>query len=414
MAQIGENFLNTEGMRVARKGKRIFVNVLETHQDVGQVTRHVSFILNNPQTRNVVLYFPTRFRIFPNIIAPLACLLDFLKEVGVKITIHTDNSELMDSACFEPKLVEQTGDHQTTISGVVWKYRSAAELVRLLDMSVEHLSRKLQCAEGVLLALEWCLCELMDNVFQHSGLRSGYFMLQLQQSNRRLSFSVADQGKGIYKSFVGSRYRPTSASDAITFALRRGITSTNEGMGNGLWGASEIITQNRGQLTLSSGGGAIFYNRNTGSVKNFDNVFVLSDQNPGTNIDVQLDASHRVSLKEAFAGDYDPVDIRIENMENPEGFVVVPVKQMSVGTGTREAGLEMRVYVQNLIRKSDRPVLIDFAGIGMVSSSYADEFLGKLYRDLPTELLGSRLRISELNDTAATIVRNAVAHRIKH
>lgn len=108
------------------------------------------------------------------------------------------------------------------------------------------------------------------------------------------------------------------------------------------------------------------------------------------------------------------MDIRIEKMENPEGFVVVPVKQMSVGTGTREAGLEMRVYVQNLIRKSDRPVLVNFAGIGMVSSSYADEFLGKLYRDLPAELLGSRLRVSELNDTAATIVRNAVAHRIKH
>lgn len=414
--QIGRNFLNTEDMRVARKGKRVFVNVLERHEDVGQLVRYVSFILNNPETRNVVLYFPKRFRLFPNIVVPLACLLDFLKDVGVKVTLHTEYSELVDTACFSPIPIGNASLEASTSApaGIVWKYSTVSEMTQLLDIVIEYLTRTLLCESGVLHALEWCLCEVMDNVFQHSGLHAGYFMFQLQKGNRRLSFAVADQGTGIYRSFAKSRYRPTSAADAITFALRRGVSSSAEGGGNGLWGASEIITQNRGQMTVTSGGGAIFYNRNTGQVSNIENVFTLSEQNPGTHIDFQLDASVEIDLKKAFAGDYEPVDIRTESMANRDGFVVVPVKQMSIGTGTREAGLEMRVYVQNLMNKASEPVLVDFSEIGMVSTSYADEFLGKLYRDTPSEILGAKLRIAGLNDTAMMIVRNAVAHRIKH
>lgn len=74
----------------------------------------------------------------------------------------------------------------------------------------------------------------------------------------------------------------------------------------------------------------------------------------------------------------------------------------------------MRCYIQNLIQGSDRPVLVDFAGVGIVSSSYADEFFGKLYRDLPPELLGERLRFASLSPTVKLIVTNAVGMRRGH
>lgn len=413
--QVGKNFVNTAGERIVRKGKRIFVNALETHEDIGTLARLVRWIIHNPQTRNVVLYFPNHFRVFPNVIAPLACMLDHLRDQGVKVTIHNDVVDLAQSQFDAPLSPTIThAEPPANPSGVVWKYKDSAELVQLLDWTIEYLSRKLICESGVLLALEWCLDEILDNVFQHAHVKSGYFIFQLQQQQRRLSFSIADQGIGILQSFSESRYRPSSPTDAITLAIQRGVTSSPECQGNGLWGASEIITRNCGQMTISSGGGAIYYNRQTGEIKTFDTVQVLDHDFPGTTVDVQLDASRPVNLLEAFANNYEPVDLRIESMENAEGFVVLPLKKASLGTATRDSGRDMRIYVQNLLRSNSQPVIIDFAGIGMISSSYADEFIGKLYRELAPEIVGTRIRFTNLTETVKLIVSNAVAMRQRH
>jgi len=410
--QIGKNFVNTEGERITRKGKRIFVNALETHEDIGTLARLIRWILHNPQTRNVVLYFPKHYRVFPNAIVPLACMINHLHNIGVKVTIHNDVEDLAESHFESPLSPSKHEDAITSnASGVVWKYSTSSELAFLLDRTIEYLTRKLICKSGVLLALEWCLNEILDNVFQHARVRSGFFMFQIQQERRRLSFSVADQGIGILRSFSKSRYRPSLPTDAITLALQRGVTTNDECQGNGLWGVSEIITQNRGQMTISSSGGAIYYNRQSGVIKSFETVQVLNQEYPGTTIDVQLDASRSINLLEAFAGNYEPVDLRIENMENAQGFIVLPLKKASVGTGTRESGKDMRVYVQNLLLSTSQPVMIDFAGIGMVSSSYADEFLGKLYREIGPKVVGERIRFTTMTDTVKLIVSNAVAIR---
>lgn len=410
--QVGRNFINTEGERIARKGKRVFVNALESHEDIGTLARLIRWILHNPQTQNVVLYFPKHFRLFPNAMAPLACMLDHIRDTGIKVTIHNDVDDLAESH-FDSPLSPSAHENEPPLNpaGVVWKYTTASELERLLGWTTEYLARKLICESGVLLALEWCLNEILDNVFQHALVPSGYFMFQVQQERHRLSFSAADQGIGIFHSFSKSRYRPSSPTDAITLALRRGVTSNMECQGNGLWGASEIITQNRGQMTISSGGGAIYYNRQSGVIKSFETVQVLDQELPGTTVDVQLDASQPINLLEAFAGDYEPINLRIERMEDSQGFVVLPLKKASAGTGTRESGRNMRVYVQNLLRTSSQPIMIDCSGIGIVSSSYADEFVGKLYRELGSEIIGTRIRFTNMTETVKLIVSNAVAMR---
>lgn len=415
MYQVGKNFVNAADQRIARKGKRLFVTAFETHEDIGTLAKLTSWILHNPQTNNVVLYFPQHFRVFPNTIAPLACMVDHLRGSGVKVTIHSEFPELDETSFDSPLLpTPENLSEMARPSGIVWRYTNSSEVAALLDSVVEYLARKLVCEQGVLLALEWCMNEMLDNVFQHANVSAGYFMFQLQQERRRLSFCVADQGIGVLQSFSGSRYKPSSAVDAITLALQRGVTTNDECQGNGLWGASEIITLNRGQMTISSGGGAIFYNRQTGQIKNFDTVYVLDRATPGTIIDVQLDASRSIDLLTAFHGDFDPVNLRIESMEDTQGFLVLPLKLASVGTGTRIAGRDMRFYVQNLIQSSDQPVLIDFAGIGMVSSSYADEFIGKLYKELAPEVLGERVRFANLSPTVKLIITNAIAMRRGH
>src|SRR5207302_835688 len=66
--------------------------------------------------------------------------------------------------------------------------------------------------------------------------------------------SIADSGIGIYKSLRESVFAPKSEIDAITLAIREGVTrDSGVGQGNGLWGLARLVEQNGGSLTITSG-----------------------------------------------------------------------------------------------------------------------------------------------------------------
>lgn len=403
------------GSRIERKGKRIFISHLETYDDLAELYTYIRWILHNPQTYEVVLYFKEKFRPFPNIIAALAATIELLRHQGKKVSVKNEIEELSATHFDSPLSANESNDKVLpNPAGIVWRYSDSAQVERLLTHTIDYLSRNLECEAGILPAIEWSLNEILDNVFQHSTVGHGYFMFQLQSDKRRLSYCVSDHGRGIYQSFRGSRYKPASPADAITLAIQQGVTRDNEiGMGNGLWGSSEIIALNRGRMTITSGGAAIFFNRETGMVRPIENVATVQADSPGTSIDVQIDAANSVNLKEAL-GDYGaPVSLCMERLENSDGFLVVQIKKISIGTGTREAGKLMLLYVSNLMRNSPQPLLLDFSNVGIVSSSYADEFIGKLYRNMTTEVAASRLRFAGLCEAVQLVIRNAIAQRAR-
>lgn len=400
-----------ESSAFTRKGKLFFITSLEKHRDLSALLSEIEFVFKNPQTVEVVLYFNERFRPFPNIVVPLACAIDHLKRIGRKVRINKTFNELEETNYLNPLIATPENQLNSFLAGVVWKYEKSDDIYTLLAATIEHLSYKLEWGRGTLHALEWSLYELLDNVFQHSRAHAGFFMFQTQLQKRRLSYCIADQGCGIYQSLSTSIHRPTSPLDAITLAVRKGVTrdlSTN--MGNGLWGASEIIARNKGQLTISSGGAALYFNRATGHAQSVPKIRVLDRNSPGTFIDAQIDASIEVQMSEMFNGS-SPVNLRVESFEDEDGAVRVSLKNMRLGAGTRESGELARIYTMNLINEISAPLIIDFSEVGIVSSSFADEYIAKLYLQLGAEKFNGSIRLHGMNETNTIIVRSVLAQR---
>lgn len=395
-----------------RKGKLFFIHSLEKAPHLSALLAEIEFVFKNPQTREVVLYFKERFRPFPNIVTPLACAIEHLRRNGRNVRTNETFDELEETSYLKPMGVASGQLVETDPVGKVWRYESPAEINTLLDGTLRFLASRLQWERGTLHALEWSLYELLDNVFQHAQVQAGYFMFQIQQERRRLSYCIADQGRGIYASFSGSRVRPGSPIDAITLAVQKGVTRDPESnMGNGLWGASEIVAKSKGQLTISSGGAALYFNRVTGQSQSIPRVLVLDRERPGTFIDAQIDASVAVNMTDMFDHLATPVDLRLENLEDDSGALRVNLKDMRFGAGTRQSGNFTRAYVTNLMTQSAAPIVLDFHGVGIVSSSFADELVAKLRSQLGEEVFGKRVRFNGLNETNNVIVRSVLAAR---
>ena len=395
---------------IEQKGKRIFIDSLERHKDLSDLLARIEHLFRNPQTYEVVLYFRRTFRPFPNVLAPLASALAHIQASGRAVRVLTEFPELRETNCLSPRAFH--ADSESNPCGRVWRYSSSEEAEQLLRATVDYLTSNLVWEPGTLHALEWSLYEILDNVFQHAETPTGYFMFQVQQSQRRLSYCVADQGRGILQSFATSRHKPASAADAISLAVQRGVTRDPEvGMGNGLWGAAEIVARNAGQLTISSSGAALFFDRAARTVNTIDWVSVLHPNAPGTYVDIQLDASKGVQLAEVFGPSLAPVNLRIEALENEDGNHVFRLEHFKFGTGTRVSGSFAYAHTLNLLNETSGPVIIDFSNVGIVSSSFADEYIAKLFASLSEARFNGRIRLSGMNSTNDLIVRHAITTR---
>lgn len=398
--------------RVWAKGKVIHIQALERHTDFRTLNFHCGWLLRNPNAKEIVFVIEDGFRIFPNMMAPLASLFWFLESVNVRAKIHDNHRTFAECRANSPIRCLHS-ERRAEPSNVVWEYQSSSELELLIDWVVTNLYRKVPSQKNTLLALEYCLSEIMDNVLRHSKDQAGFFMYTLQRDDQRIAVSIADQGIGIQRSFSDTAYRPLSASDAITLAMKKGVTSSPDGAGNGLWTTTEIITKNTGQLTITSGGGAIYYNKAIGKVETYDKAPTIDPNWPGTNLDFQLDFKSEVDFIGLWGDLPSPINTRAESLENSEDQITLLIKDQSYGTSTRESGKEVRVLAANLLRMHATDLVLDFTGVTMVSSSYADELVAKLYIDSSIEDVQKRLKITGANGTIDLIVSDAVRSRTK-
>lgn len=145
----------------------------------------------------------------------------------------------------------------------------------------------------------------------------------------------------------------------------------------------------------------------------------------GTIVDVQLPYKAEVDvgaiLTEATVSPsfphvtYSPVDI-IENrhMSDDGRFLVLRMAEETKGFGSRMTGEQIRVKALYLLNaESGIPLLIDWKGVQMVASSYADEFIGKLFFNLGPVGFMSRVKMVNLEPIVQTLVNNAIVNRLR-
>lgn len=390
-------------------GNRIVFHHLNHHMSVSYFLRGLKKYIRKGIKNFELDFSGIDNQIFPNAVVPIAAIIKYYTNSGIVFQGFLPPA-LEKMNFLNPVKYNDSKDALNKL----WTFKTSEDVAILVDAYILHISKLYAFPKGFLNATEWALNEVMDNVIQHSNAEEGFVMGQLHPKTSHIAFTVFDLGQGIFNSFKGSKYHPRNAVDAITLALQEEITRDKRiGQGNGLFGLSSLIKQGDSRLKITSGSG--YYSYQYGSSKTFNKAPIISDTHSMTSIDFMLDYSKDVSIEEAlvFNGKkYIPTSLRIENMEDINGNIYFRISEKSNGTGTREAAILLKNQIINILNDEPKIVILDFSGISVVSSSYSDELIAKLFCDLGLFQFNNLIRIKGLSQEQQLILQKSVIQRI--
>ncbi|KAA1428543.1 sensor histidine kinase, partial [Mycolicibacter arupensis] len=255
--------------------------------------------------RELIIDLSDLNQVYPNGAVPFAAVLAFLRETTEQtITVRMPDDHRVH--CIEHPLTIDTYNRQggDTLTHSVWRYENEAEAQNLARLYMEALTDQVQCEEGVIDSINWCLYEVMDNVFAHSHAGSGFVMMQLHRHERRCAIAVADTGIGIQKSLALGAIRKApleilrDPSASIEYALRQGATSKGGAhQGNGLFGLRRSVEVNGGALNVTSGWGRWSLRKGKSELStNRRRELPDIENHQSTIIDWQLDCAQKVRI----------------------------------------------------------------------------------------------------------------------
>ncbi len=348
---------------------------------------------------------------YPNAVVPVAGILQYIqneKLIDIELTndCHISSTHILNPQRFN-------GDSRYVLNRV-WLFSTSEEVAKIVDAYIVELQKSAQFYKGVLNAIEWSLNEVLDNVIQHSKTGFGYVMGQLHATSKNIAFTIFDSGQGIYNSMRDTEHHPRTTIDAITLAIQEEITRDKSiGQGNGLFGLHSIVKQGKGKLVITSGKGSYTYNN--GYVRTYDSLPYMSLQTPGTIVDFQLNYANDMSLDRAlvFRGkQYELINFHYEELEDDYGRIVYNVLEHSEGTGTRDAAIRVKNEILNILSEEQKPITLDFTGVAVISSSFADELIAKLFLNLGLFQFNNLLKIKGLDLSQQNILQRSVLQRI--
>jgi len=298
--------------------------------------------------------------------------------------------------------------------GRVWRFDNGAEQGALVNAMVLELDKTVNLAKGVKQCFEWCLNEVTDNVLNHSSPRGrahGYVMVQFVPDENRLKACVFDVGIGLRQSFVGSSYDPKDAADAIRLAIGKGVTN-GKGQGNGLWGLHEMVKIGKhGRLHIRSDGAEYLFDPAAGI--DSQRISWSLPGFPGTTtVDFQMVCTESTRLQDVFGEDYVSVDLWQENREQTDGSLLLKVRELASGFGSRESAREVRHVVENAIDNGRKFVVLDFEGVETCSSSFIDELLVKLVAKYGAVTYPNSFKVENLKGLTAGLANFSAAQRL--
>ena len=99
-------------------------------------------------------------------------------------------------------------------------------------------------------------------------------------------------------------------------------------------------------------------------------------------------------------------------MEDETGSIVINLRNKESGVGTRQSGEKVRNELTNIYKQSNKTITLDFAGINIISSSFADELIGKLVTEFGFYGFNNIFKLKNMNSNVQSIVQRSVAQRM--
>jgi anti-sigma regulatory factor (Ser/Thr protein kinase) len=248
-------------------------------------------------------------------------------------------------------------------------------------------------------AAQWALSEITDNVLNHSQSVSGGFVsCQIHRDRKQIEFVVADSGIGI----------------ARTLKEPEGVTSNSEtNQGNGLYGAYRLAVMSNGVFAIHSHRGTLYVSSD-GRVK----IDTVSSSYPGTYVVCQIDYSDSGLIERAltFKGKtHTPAFDYIEqNFESSQNGAAIRLADQVSSLGSRESGRKISNLLNNVLGMvHDSRIEIDFDGILVLSSSFADECFGRVISSIGPVEFFSRISFINVDPTVRAIIDRSVVQRMR-
>jgi len=412
----------------------LYLHIFEVAENEDDLSATVTFVIGNLTDRKVIPEFIHNVKqhrrlgggrkiildmsnvkhVQPYPATVLAGYLHYFREEGFEFELLKPNKYLRRIFFGRPKKVEpekiKRNEH---CLDKIWRFSDSKDVHALVRGITLNLRRYAECEEGVIDACEWGINEIMDNVIQHSQESCGFIMAQVDTRSKRFDICVFDYGIGIYRSFKDSKnnYDPKNSSDAISLAIQEGVTRDKKvGQENGMWGLYNMANQNKGNMMIVSGKGALTLS-DSGKIKTINTIYTLNRKHQATSVAFRMRLDSGVSVKDALGG-YELIDLYVEEMEDEHGRIVFKVSDAASGTGTRESGRLLKNEIFNLVTKANSRIIIDFNGVGIVSSSFADEFIGKLVIKLGFFQFQRLFELKNMNPTIQSIVQRSLSQRM--
>jgi anti-sigma regulatory factor (Ser/Thr protein kinase) len=359
--------------------------------------------------------------VWPNVAVAVAATLDYLRDDGHKLVVDHVHPNQARTHLIAPLTIDKFVRWETPLTNNVWRYRSEDEAQALSTKFMEALTEQVACEAGVIDALNWCIYEVLDNVFQHSHATSGYVMMQLHSKQRKCVIAVTDTGRGIHKSLAESpvegrvdRSKLSEAHLAIGHALEQGVTSKGKlNQGNGLHGLRRAVEINGGELTVRSGRGQWTYkNGKVSAFTDYARPVLDVNSSHSTTVDWRLNCATPVSINEALGRAEQPSAL-LGSIEVGDRYYRIDAAELEEYVGSRAKGLEVRTRIHNYLAAGAQQVVLDLSSIGVVSSSFADEVVGKLAVQLGELEYRRRVFIENASPTNRGLIERAIELRLE-
>ena len=279
----------------------------------------------------------------------------------------------------------------------------------ILDRIMDLILSRLKTGRDTLKAVEWSLGEIMDNVSNHAESPVGGFVQATAYLNdNSVEFVVADAGIGIPASM-----RMDDHAAALRDVINEGVTSDKtRNAGNGLFGSYQVATLSHGSFEIRSGLGLLY---RTGAGKLVNQSIAAPYQ--GTAVRCRIGLEERGLLDKALRFRDEPHDPPFDyierKFENDGGELTVEMKdEARRDFGSRQGGRRIRGMLENLLRER-RTIVLDFSGVGVISSSFADEVFGRLFVEMGPRAFMKRIEISNVDPTVEGLIDRAIVQRTK-
>jgi hypothetical protein len=233
-----------------------------------------------------------------------------------------------------------------------------------------------------------------------------------QRTRKRVDFVVGDAGIGIANSLRAAHPKISSDVDALSQAIQEGVTRDKSvGQGNGLFGSYRLAVMSKGSFSINANHATLYYADSTGMHSKREPIPVN-----GSMVTCCIDYSNPLLLDQALRFSdrpHDPVDrIELKYEGESDGTVLFNLVEESSSLGSRVAGTRVRTKLLNLAEVSpNRQIIVDFSGVRIISSSFADEVFGKIFVELGPVAFSARLSLRNVDTTVRMLIDKAIMQR---